>query len=407
MLSTRPDSTGGFKGPIHPHPPYRDDRYDSGRGDPRYGRYDNPGRGRSRGDFYDDRQGYRGSYRGGGSWGGRGRGVHNDRENFRDRDGYRSPPPRSRRSRSRSPPVRYGARKEVKPYSPPQRPTLAPSPKPIPGEGPLSIADSIPISTSAVGVEKDEFGRDIRPQSPRIASAEKPTQPPSLPGSIVEPAPAIGSNQLPSVPQPNLSAVTSNTSSQIHSAPAALTSQPGLDKFNMSTFDFTAPSSWEALGKMWQVTYGYLPSQEDLMQFVMSGGIIASAAAAGMIPGQYQDSMMGIEQVWPQSGTGFGGRQGGGVGFLNQGGGSGYGHVDTRNGQQQWGGHAGAGYEQKSDAIVLGGGEDASNGNNTVSVQSPPQPAPTSSPFGEAGGLGGRMQRVGDKWEFVRDEVNS
>lgn len=284
----------------------------------------------------------------------------------------------------------------MKPYSPPQRPTLASSPKPISGKGHLSGAESIPISTSTVGVEKDEFGRDIRPQSPRMASADKYAQPPNLSDTLIERnglALASEGDRLTSVPQQTPSAVTSNTSSQNHSAPAA---EPGLDKFNMSTFDFTAPSSWEALGKMWHVTYGYLPSQEDLMQFVMSGGVITSAAA-----GQYQD-VMGMEQVWPQSGTGFG-RQAGGAGFSS--GGSGYGHVDSRNGQQHWGGRAGAGYEQKSDAIILGGGDNANTGNTLR--QSSPRPSPTTPLSGEGGGLGGRMQRVGDKWVFVRDEMKS
>jgi len=263
----------------------------------------------------------------------------------------------------------------------------------------------MPVSSVAVGVEKDEFGRDIRPQSPSVAAAENAAQPPSLLPSLVEPnvpAPAIEGNQIYSVPQQTPSAVTSNTSSQIHSAPAAVTSQPGLDKFNMSTFDFTAPSSWEALGKKWQVTYGYLPSQEDLMQFVMSGGVIASAAAAGIIPGQYQAGMVGIEHGWPQSGAGFGG---GGGGFQNQGGGSEYGHGDVRNGQRQRGDRTHEGYEQKSDAIVLGGGDGTSNGSNTMTIQSPPQTAHMSSPPG-GGGLGSSMRGAGD-WVFVRDEMKS
>jgi protein NRD1 len=125
------------------------------------------------------------------------------------------------------------------------------------------------------------------------------------------------------------------------------------------------------------------------MQFVVSGGVIASAAATGMIPGQYQAGMMGMEQGWPQSGVGFGGRHGGG--FPNQGGGPGYGHT-------------GAGFEQKSDAIVLGGGESGDKGSNTTTtVQSPLQTTQMSSPPG-GGGPGG-MQRLGDNWIFVRDEA--
>jgi protein NRD1 len=292
----------------------------------------------------------------------------------------------------------------VKPYSPPQRPTIAPSPRPMPDRQASShSADSVPVSPTAVGGQRDEFGRDIRPQSPQEAEH---AQPPNVPASIEQnlPAPAIAGNQIPSVPQQTPSVAAANTSTQTHNAPSAVTSQPGLDKFDMSTFDFTASSSWEALGKMWQVTYGYLPSQEELMQFVMSGGVIASAAAAGMIPGQYQTGMMGMEQGWLQSGGGqWAGPSGSlGGGYPNQGGGPGYGNGNARNSQQQRGGFMG--YQQSSDAIVLGGG-DVSSENDAMQVESPPHPAQGSPPSGEGGG--GRMQRVGDKWLFMRDAVTS
>jgi protein NRD1 len=403
--SVRPGPPGGFGGPSHPHPPYRDDHHSSGRGDPRYGRYDNQGRGRGRGDHYEDRSSYRGSYRGGGGFRGRGRGGYDDRDHFREKEGYRSPPPRPRRSRSRSPPSRYGGgvRRDVKPYSPPQRPTMAPLPD---RQASSHSADSVPISSAATGGQRDEFGRDIRPQSPE--EAEELAQPLNVPASIEQgkAAPAIAGNQISSVPQQTPSVVAANTSTQIHSPPAAVTSQPGLDKFDMSTFDFTASSSWEALGKMWQVTYGYLPSQEELMQFVMSGGIIASAAAAGMIPGQYQ-GMMGIGEGWSQSGAGQWAGAAGVVagGYPNQGDGPGYGSGNARNNQQQRGGYKAMGYQQNSDAIVLGGGDVSSEG-EAMQVESPP-PVDQASPLSGEGGLGGRMQRVGDKWVFVRDTITS
>lgn len=289
----------------------------------------------------------------------------------------------------------------MKPYSPPQRPTMAPLPD---RQDSSHSADSVPISSAATGGQKDEFGRDIRPQSPE--EAEELAQPPIVPASVEQSkaAPAIAGNQISSVPQQIPSVVAANTSTQIHSPPTAVTSQPGLDKFDMSTFDFTASSSWEALGKMWQVTYGYLPSQEELMQFVMSGGIIASAAAAGMIPSQYQ-GMMGIGQDWSQSGAGQWTGAGGGVvagGYPNQGDGPGYGSGNVRNNQQQRGGYKAMGYQQNSDAIVLGGGDVSSEG-EAMQVESPP---PMDQASGE-GASGGRMQRVGDKWVFMRDTISS
>jgi protein NRD1 len=171
----------------------------------------------------------------------------------------------------------------------------------------------------------------------------------------------------------------------------------------MSTFDFTASSSWEVLGKMWQVTYGFLPSQEELMQFVMSGGIIASVAAAGIIPGQTGMGMeMGMEQGWTQSEQWAG--PGGMGGYPNRGGGPAYGNGNgngnTRNNQQQRGGYKYVGNQQNSDAIVLG--EDISSESDAMQIESPQE----SPPPGE-GGPGGQMQRVGDKWMFIRDAVTS
>ena len=261
----------------------------------------------------------------------------------------------------------------MKPYSPPQRPTMAPLPTPIPDRKASShSADSVPVASTAIGGLKDEFGRDVRPLSPEEAVTDERTQPLSVPASIERnmPAPAIAGNQISSVPQQIPSVPATNTSTQIHSAPAAETSQPGLDKFDMSTFDFTASSSWEALGKMWEVTYGYMPSQEELMQFVMSGGVIASAAAAGMIPGQYQNGMMGMEQLWAQSGGGQWSGPGGG--YPNGGGGPAYGNGNTRSSQQQRGGYnKGTSYQQNSDAIVLGGG-DVNSESDEMQVESPP-----------------------------------
>jgi len=266
-------------------------------------------------------------------------------------------------------------------------------------------ADSVPVSPTAIGVQRDEFGRDIRPQSQEDVNEEH-VQPSNEPASVEQnmPASAIAGNQILSVPQQTSSA-TANTSTQTHNPPAAVTSQPGLDKFDMSTFDFTASSSWEALGKMWQVTYGYLPSQEELMQFVMSGGVIASAAAAGIIPGQYQTGMTTIEQGWLQSGEQWAGPSAGGlgVGYPNRGGGPGYGNVNGRNNQQHRGGYMT--YQQNSDAIILGGG-DTSSENDSMQVESPPSAVQASPPSGD-GESPGRMQRVGDKWIFVRDTGTS
>lgn len=402
--ATGTGSGGGFGGPSQAHPPFREDRYDAGRGDPRLNRFDSSDRGRGRGDYHEDRSGYRGNYRGA-AFRGRGRGVYNDRDNFRDRGEIgRNSPPRPRRSRSRSPPSRYGAgaRRDAKPYSPPYRTTVGHSPIAAVGKNfQAHSTESMHVSPATRdGAKLDEFGRDVRSQSPEISATDAVAQPSSVPASVDRSIPA--SNVHKSIPQPIQSAASVNTLPQTHSTSATVTpQQPGLDKFDMATFDFTAPSSWEALGKMWQVTYSYLPSQEELMSFVMAGGVIASAAAGGMLPAQYQGGMMGgMEQGWQQNGMGFWNGQADASGYMNQGGVSGYGRQNPRNlnGQQQQRNN----YAQSTDAIVLGG-DDGPGNTDTPMEQSPPQSPPT----GEGGGPGGRMQRVGDKWVFVREVANS
>ncbi|KAJ6453638.1 hypothetical protein DFH09DRAFT_42991 [Mycena vulgaris] len=136
---------------------------------------------------------------------------------------------------------------------------------------------------------KDEFGRDIRPPSP---SPEPPSDiqtqplppppPPAVRTQTVEPpSAALTSNhdQMSLTPS-----VDANTSSRAPDAAFVSNKIPaqGMENFSLATFDFTAPSSWEALGKMWQVTHGYLPSTEQLMEFVMSGGtaVVANQQAA-------------------------------------------------------------------------------------------------------------------------------
>ncbi|KAJ7130636.1 hypothetical protein C8R44DRAFT_872422 [Mycena epipterygia] len=246
---------------------------------------------------------------------------------------------------------------------------------------------------------KDEFGRDIRPASP----SPVPTPPPALSNRIPTPPPPAA----PTVPrtqtvEPPPAALTSNhdqmsltpsidanTSSRAPDAAVVsnkIPSQPGMENFSLATFDFTAPSSWEALGKMWQVTHGYLPSTEQLMEFVMTGG---AAVVASQQPQPQQLHQPEWNGGWggmptaPQPRRGARGRGG----FSRGRGGGGYG---ARDGQHGW--HSDMG---ETDAIVLGGGD--------VDAM---MEEPASSPE-KGGGLGGRMQRVGEKWVFVRDPVTN
>ncbi|KAH7890832.1 hypothetical protein F5I97DRAFT_1839159 [Phlebopus sp. FC_14] len=233
---------------------------------PRHERAGYPDRSRGRSNFHDERYSHRGGFRGGyrGGHRGRGRDRWDDRNNFdrfRQRERDWDAPPRPRRSRSRSP-RRHEGRRDARPHSPPYR---------------LSDEKYKPRSelpTPAPENGKDEFGRDIRPSSvspPRSMSLDEvPTQTPVVPSVVPAPAAAPDyhipvSDQLPSV-----AASTSAQSIETPTSSPATSQQQGLDQFNIATFDATAPSSWEALGNMWRITYGYPPSQEELMEFVMT-----------------------------------------------------------------------------------------------------------------------------------------
>jgi protein NRD1 len=269
----------------------------------------------------------------------------------------------------------------------------------LPAKMPLPGQEIGPIPRAAPQPGKDEFGRDIRPASPSpeppadifgpptqpSPPPPPPTAPPTAPvvrTQTVEPPPAaLTSNhdQMSLTPS-----VDANTSSRAPDAAAIVSnkvpSQPGMENFSLATFDFTAPASWEALGKMWQVTHGYLPSTEQLMQFVMAGGV---GAVATQQPQQQAADWTG-SQNWGANQTMQPRRGGRGRGGFSRGRGFG----GARDNQER-GWHSDMG---ETDAIVLGGGDD--DGMVVDAGQSD-----------TGGGPGGRMQRVGEKWVFVRDPV--
>jgi protein NRD1 len=307
--------------------------------------------------------------------GGRSRWDDRDRDRYKGKDAYKG-----RRSRSRSPPSRYGGRWDKRPYSPPRRPSLA-SMSPGSQQGK-------PDPTRDTG--KDEFGRDIRPKSP---------------GNDLSPVPNIESTQLslsipvddpiPDLPSAvasnheRMSLVAANTSSSITSAsivPNEVSSaQLGMENFDSKTFDPTSPESWQVLGKMWQVTYGCMPSTEQLMQFV-----ITAAAGQASVSGE-----SGINQDW--STPSADGWRGGGYG---RGGYSGSRGNFGRHGNARDGKHWTHDSTQTTDAVVLGEAtepEAGATGKDESQINS-------GSPIRSIGS-GGRMQRMGDKWLFVRDSA--
>jgi protein NRD1 len=157
-----------------------------------------------------------------------------------------------------------------------------------------------------------------------------------------------------------------------------------MEKFDLATFDLTSPLSWEALGKMWQVTHGDTPTTEQLMQFVMGMGTGQPAQIEA--EGWDMKDAHSSGQVW-------GGSRGTRGGFYRGRARGGFTHGKVRNVHEGWGYD---GNSQSTDAIVLGGGSD------DMDVSPPEQKHVASETDG--GGPGGRMQRMGDKWVFVRDQ---
>ncbi|TCD71752.1 hypothetical protein EIP91_005518 [Steccherinum ochraceum] len=444
-------------GPSQPLP-YRDDHVGSGRRDPKYDRYDGFDRGsRNRDDVYDDRRAFRGGdFRGGpnrGGFRGRGRGRWEDRERFpprnnREKDWDAS---RSRRSRSRSPPRRQGGGAGGRGYNDNAKP-ITTYMSDIPSNSPPRIPKAAPQDS-----DKDEFGRDIRPQSstPPPASVHDtvqatqsppeertaPVPPPEyyVPGAIPEKLVEPVESHLQTHSGPSPVTATPSTSSPSLVTPSSSSGGGGLDSVDMSTFNPTDPSSWETLGKAWTETHGSMPSQEELMQFVMGG---MAVTGGGAMTGGYSDSAQNQygmqQQQQPESqGTWSGqqqnqpwGHSGRGRGRGRGRGGHGYGNGRGRGGGQ-WGYSGGRDRYESTDAIMLGGGDedwsmqDHSNGDNgngggwqgqsseyqnyQVGVssghndQGPDQAFDQDAPSG--GSRAGKMQRVGDKWVFVRADA--
>ena len=376
--------------------------------------------------FEESDHGHRGRFRGGG-YRSRGRGRYGgdqDREGYRDRfyDKAQSPGTgqHGRRSRSRSPPRnRYGAaaasRRDVKPYSPPHRPSIADQPD-------LGVDPS----SSHPGV--DEFGREIRPSSDDDGSeppddSKQPPPPPlatrSSPTSAraAEATPVSGEYESSSTMSATSQSQAAPSASGSDSLPQGREGPGGLESFDYSTFDPTAPVSWEALGKAWAVTNGRPPSQEELMMFVMEVTVSMANQQAPVAGGPAMQSNQRTGQGhWagePRGGPLRGGQGRGALG-TTRGGRGGFAY----DGQAQWD-YGGDGYSQGTDAIVLGehtntqdspGWAQGSSGGGTHEQQARAGlgEGDGDQQMGGQGATGGRMQEVGDgNWVFTRNDGSS
>ncbi|KDR80698.1 hypothetical protein GALMADRAFT_241098 [Galerina marginata CBS 339.88] len=388
-------SSSGVNGSSHTLPHFRNEPRTMVKSEEKYSGYRSP-ESESRPDpHFDERDNMRGRYRGG--YRNRGRGDKfqgrnwdvRDRDRYRDSDRDQSPPHTSRggRSRSRSPPSRYGGRRDPHYYSPPRRPHVASQ---YSGQRDTSVKRENESG-------KDEFGRDIRTASPttshpEVAEAKSPPPKPTLPHSPPPISPrsplAPTSNPDSNSQKPVSPLVNANTSSNEPSALVItnLSMGLGMENFNLSTFDYTSPASWEALGKMWQVTHGYLPTTQQLMEFVISSGTGQSNPTAEITNHTFESS----------HGPSNRGRGRGRGGFYRGRGGTTHG-----NGRSMQDSDRDFDYtSQATDAIVLGGEPQLENIPQTTvnSAQSMEAQEDQSA----SNSSSGRMQRVGDKWMFVR-----
>ncbi|KAF7308880.1 CID domain-containing protein [Mycena kentingensis (nom. inval.)] len=373
----------------HNSPPHDENGYYSRRHDPR-----------SDGQQHQQqRGGFRGRGRGDGRrWDERGREQNEEGMSIQRQQ---------RRSRSRSPPPRGAARRDVRPYSPPGRPTLAgPNNQLNNNNNANAQANSMPITNdprrSAPTASRDEFGRELRAASPspeppddimddapsvRASAAtfvpplSKQTQaqqtiasnnqsrmslPTSVDANTSRPvAGAVGgaggmtatSKPVP-MPQPKAVPVSASVSVQNEAAAnakanpnAASGGGGGLEGFDLATFDFTSPDSWDALGKAWQASVGAPPSMEELMQYVMQkqqqqwGG--GGGGGGGNWVGNNQPQQQ-QQQQFRGGGRGRGGFTRGRGGYYGGGGGGGGGGNN---------GGGGGWRDYGTDAVVLGGGQ--------------------------------------------------
>lgn len=282
------------------------------------------------------------------------------------------------RSRSHSPDGRTHRRPPPVPRSNSQRQS---SPSASRHHGDSST--SLPLNSSS---EKDEFGRDLRSPSPSkspnpgLTSNQHNSTSPNTPSVSHFPKSEFSSTST-SNDRMSRSSVAANTFPKepdafetSHESSSKTGHEVGMGNFDISTFDPTSPASWEAMGKMWEITNGYQPSTEELMQFVMMGTMSQQLQSKNW---QQGDALMGY---------GNDQRRGGGSGE----------HGNSRSNHHGW---ANDGMDGSTDAIVLGGGEMEMD--ESAESEGPQRQEPVDSGTRP----GGKMQKVGDRWVFVRSDT--
>lgn len=285
---------------------------------------------------------------------------------------------------------------------------------------------------------KDEFGRDLRAASPpkdidsisasrpvAVTGSESPLTPLSASATTSDHG-TSSQSQPPAQQLPPAEVVSSSevVATPAKSAPSTTAPQGGLDTLDLSIFDPASPASWEALGKAWAVTHGYLPSQMELMEFTISNGLMGGLPVTSQFGTQQAGQWPGNDHSWVepyqhQPSQASRGTWLGGGNFNGRGRGrGGHGHGNSRNMDYM----AARDYDERgTDAQVLASGDESPGkydaGFDKTSAWSYPTQngdvhgdiAQGYDGLAEGGQNGeeetGRMQRVGDKWVFVRADA--
>lgn len=215
------------------------------------------------------------------------------------------------------------------------------------------------------GAGKDEFGRDIR--SPSVEASSVPAQ--RAPSEARQSADERSTWSRDRSPQSHRIPEKQPLESERKPMMAPTIKAGGLDSFDFSSFSPTDPACWKALGDAYTVTNGYLPSQEELMQYIMAQmmtmgmGMGMGMGSAGMPPQDPSD----FDHGYPQS----------------------YGNASQ------------SGWE--------GSFSNTESWNAAPTNKQPDLPKETddSRMAAASGGAGGHMRKVGDRWVFVKEGTQS
>jgi len=155
--------------------------------------------------------------------------------------------------------------------------------------------------------------------------------------------------------------------------------RPDNDDIDITTFDPTSPASWEALGKMWEGMNGYTPSTEELMQFMMMSTINNVAQSKDWqlqnAAGENRGNACGQSPSDREEYEGF--------------------YGNSRNKDYGW---TSDGQSTLTDVVELGGDKLAArSAMDDAEVKQ-------SRLMDSEGRSGGKMQKVGDRWIFVRSD---